>query len=167
MKKNKNALWLIILPFSIPAFVFGLRHLQNQQTTNYSVGVFKDLKVGERAAVKKLSGVLSDERDKGQILVSWYMVQPTPGPRGSTWLCGIIYDHQNDRLHKYVLSPNDSTPADKDGMTIAQYSGVSENSLYAVAANSGLISDVTQHGAVRKHHYYVEVKRGQMPELEW
>jgi hypothetical protein len=156
-------LWLFSLPFLLPLLVWGVQRWQNAKVSNYYVGGFKSNVVGERAAVKKLTMLLSEARDKGTIRIMWSVSKPakklTKTRSIETWLYGFFYDRRAERLMHYTLSPSVSDP---DQAELTQYGQVTAMTIRSTANSGGTLGALTSHGAklIRRGEGFFDPKRG-------
>lgn len=146
---KKNLWWLFLLPLLVPLLVVGIRRGHNSGLHNYDAGGFKNGTVGERAAVKKLAQVVAEGRDRGKIRVRWDVFKPASKPTTKRptelWLYGVIYDRQNKRLLRYMVSPRFT---DMNEVEAIQYDNVTDTAIQALGQSKGTYLDLVKYGAV-------------------
>lgn len=144
MKRSKTLLWLFLLPLLVPMLVWGLQHWQSKQISNYTVGGFKNSKVGERAALNKLCNLIHNGRAGGKVRVGWSVTILSPPSKRGTQLYSVELKRFSKELVRYAPSSYKYNPWQ---LTIEKYIGVEDDALCQVAAKSGLANDLIWHGA--------------------
>lgn len=154
MKQKKPILWLLLLPFLVPIFVFCVSRMQDAKITNYNVGGFKDGQSGERAAIKKLAEVIQNEGVSGKTRVGWSVTILAPKSRKGTSLFSVEFERYHKRFTKYASHSSNTNPLQ---VVATQYENVDDDSIYQVASLSGLTPDLVKYGAVVKKHGIVDL----------